>query len=636
MQLEFLCGLRLPASVKKRLGELPPNLLKIYDDNYSQKLKSYQEEERRIVKGAFRFLLCAREELNTRSFLKALSVLDPENESLSPDSLLELCFNFIDIDNESDVFRFAHLSVREYLESKSDYEPNSNHALAAECCVRLLSLDEVVRRYESIGHVVTKDVPGSKDSLFVLGRFERDADSELECLAIIEADEPIDKAFWDETALKLTDFHRYACIHWAFHLASSGGFRLISPLKDLSCAFMMDHKHATSKLYRVWSIDAYHRREDRVAEHRSEFIGALGINEWDIDEAHPTMDYLFAACVWGFDDLLEIRIRATRAARNPAKGPVIHDSGRALFFASKFGNYTAVRLLIEHGADLECKDSFGKTALYHSVVARSQQICRILLDNGADPDMGDWKSPSPLAYAVEERDLEITTMLLRYGANGGSKEKFHFGNDPLTIAVTNGDAEIAQVLLEHGAEPGIGDWKGESALTCAVKKRNLEITTMLLNYGAIMGVEYDDNDRCDPLSIAVTNRDVEIAEVLLEYGAYINEAGVLGIAIQTGQNDMAKLLLEHGANPNVYHNWYCSPVWFAALEGDMELLRMLFEWGARAPTKFWNDEGDPCFLWSLKKLLNADVVELLEAHACNFEDEVELEGEEGKEEEKEG
>ena len=326
MQLEFLCSLKLPSLVKERLGKLPPNLQKIYDENYSQSLDSYQQEERQIVKGAFQFLLCAQEKLSTDGLLKALSVLDPENPPLSPGLLLDLCFNFIDVDSELDVLRFAHLSVREYLESKGDCERTSSHALAAECCLRLLSSDEIVKRSGCVGRIAT--------------------------------DETTEPTFWKDTALRLADFHRYACIYWPLHLTSSGDFRLTSPLKDTSYAFMMDDQQATSDAYWVWNRDAYW-----YCLQKSWLTSVVLMDELRCAiSSFPAADYLFAACVWDFEDILQIRIRT---ASNPINGQVIHDSGRALALAAKFERCTAVRLLHDHGVD-PMWSSLGRTSLNES------------------------------------------------------------------------------------------------------------------------------------------------------------------------------------------------------------------------------------------------------------------------------
>lgn len=606
MQLEFLCSLKLPSLVKKRLGMLPPNLRKIYDENYSQKLESYQEEERRIVENAFQFLLCARDKLHTRGLLKALSLLDPENPPLSQDSFLDLCFNFVDVDYQLDVFRFAHLSVREYLEARNMYERTSNHALAAQCCIRLLSSEEVVKTCKA-AMVENLDASGNEDS----------PPSELEDLCRPNPDVP--KGARKIGNLRCIQFHRYACIHWAYHLASSGDYRLVSPLKDLSYAFIMNHQQATSKAYRAWNIDAFHyysyglSSDDNLYE---ELGSALST-----DTSPSSADYVFAACVWGFDDLLEIRVRA---ALND--GQVIHDSGRALFIATKIGNYTAVRSVLEHGTpDLEWVNRWGRTALCQSVIAGSPQICQMLLDKGADPGAADWEGKKALTSAVENRDIEITRMLLRFGASTDVEDHGDPMNRLLGIAVKNGDVEIAQVLLEHGVDPDRGVFS--SPLSNAVNGGDIAMVRTLLMYGASPNSPkgFYKNDGPGLLAQAIWIGRLDIIRILLEHGADANEAGLLKKTIQAGNKDIARLLLDNGADPNQKYNWYDSPLWHAARRGDVEMVKMLFECRAHAPTQLRNSRGEKLPLSRVQERFKVDVVKLLREHGCTFEDEVELE-----------
>ena len=518
LQLDFLCSLRLPSLVKQRLGALPPNLYKIYDENYSQKLESYEEEEKRIVENAFRFLLCAQEKIDTKAFLTALSVLDPVNSPISPDSLLDLCFNFIVVDSQLDVFRFAHLSVREYLEAKSPYEHTRNHAFAAECCVKYLSSDEVVARYGFDARIITEGNLDSEHLPYVSTPYF--ADNEVPGPIIT----PTDGSLREGHVLLHTEFHRYACILWAFHLANSGNYRLTSPLKDISYAFLMDHRQATSLAYWIWNKDAYYywRGMDD-----SEYMGMREKLCWALARS-PAADYLFAACLWGLEDLLEIRIRA---ALNPVNGELIYDSGRALFIATKFERYTAVRLLLRHGANLNWSNILGRTALHQSVVGRSPQICQTLLEKGADPSVHDVRATTPLTLAVKNGDVEITRMLLEYGS---------------------------------GASFDVGDGR----------------------FGQIT-----------PLEFAAREGAVEIAQLLLNYGA----------------------------DPNIHHNWYDSPLWYAAIKGNLELLRVLFDCGARAPFEFRDSFGRRISSSLAQEGFNTDVVKLLQAHGFPSEDELELE-----------
>lgn len=138
LQLQFLRTLKIPAAIRIRLGELPKDLRESYDETYKLRLMSDVEEQSSIAESAFKLLLSLRTPLGHRDFLHALSFCSADKVNLSAEELLDLCCNFLVLDTELDVFRFAHLSVREYLETKSEYDSESSHALATQFCLRYL------------------------------------------------------------------------------------------------------------------------------------------------------------------------------------------------------------------------------------------------------------------------------------------------------------------------------------------------------------------------------------------------------------------------------------------------------------------------------------------------------------------
>jgi len=74
--------------------------------------------------------------LHTSEFLMAVAVnLDIAFEGITIDHILDLCHNFVLYDEELDVFRFAHLSVREFLEKRPAFDQISCNLLAAESCL---------------------------------------------------------------------------------------------------------------------------------------------------------------------------------------------------------------------------------------------------------------------------------------------------------------------------------------------------------------------------------------------------------------------------------------------------------------------------------------------------------------------
>lgn len=93
------------------------------------------------------WLLCAHRPLSTQEFITAVSVDTSATDTgglyiaLSPSQLLNICCNMIVLDEEMDMFRFAHLSVQEYLEGRGDFGKIVTNSTALEICILVNSLE---------------------------------------------------------------------------------------------------------------------------------------------------------------------------------------------------------------------------------------------------------------------------------------------------------------------------------------------------------------------------------------------------------------------------------------------------------------------------------------------------------------
>jgi ankyrin repeat protein len=92
-----------------------------------------------LAKRTLSWLLCARRQLLSSELLAAVSP-HPE-ELVSGDELLDICRHLIVLNELSDSFELAHLSVREYLETREEYKDGRPHALVAERCIKLFEPD---------------------------------------------------------------------------------------------------------------------------------------------------------------------------------------------------------------------------------------------------------------------------------------------------------------------------------------------------------------------------------------------------------------------------------------------------------------------------------------------------------------
>ena len=139
LQLEMLCKMRTDQDVRQRLGRMPPKLEQLYEELYHKALNESQGEVgRSIISNTLKWLLCAQRPMKTSEFCTAVVWKIVPAEELTKEKVLDLYYNFVVFDDNLDVFRFAHLSVREFLEKQAEYIAISCHLFAAETCLLLI------------------------------------------------------------------------------------------------------------------------------------------------------------------------------------------------------------------------------------------------------------------------------------------------------------------------------------------------------------------------------------------------------------------------------------------------------------------------------------------------------------------
>ncbi|KAF8422189.1 hypothetical protein EV426DRAFT_535554, partial [Tirmania nivea] len=121
LQVSFPCKMQLESDVMRNLTTLPDTLKKIYEEIYKGIL-TQEGRAPKIALNAFRWIQCSKEPLSSETLLDAVTVeVDTTGEfsqtgSVRVKQLLTICHNLIILDKKLNTFRFAHLSVDEYLE----------------------------------------------------------------------------------------------------------------------------------------------------------------------------------------------------------------------------------------------------------------------------------------------------------------------------------------------------------------------------------------------------------------------------------------------------------------------------------------------------------------------------------------
>ena len=120
----------------------------------------------------------------------------------------------------------------------------------------------------------------------------------------------------------------------------------------------------------------------------------------------------------------------------------------ALGHAANAGRLEAVTLLAKSGANVNAP-SADVPPLVIAALQRRADIVTVLVENAADVNAKDTSGRTTLIVAAENGQKEIVDLLVAKGADVNSRD--NRGTTPLTAATRGRHSEVAQLLREHGA-----------------------------------------------------------------------------------------------------------------------------------------------------------------------------------------
>ncbi|KAL3443722.1 ankyrin repeat-containing domain protein [Aspergillus insuetus] len=168
------------------------------------------------------------------------------------------------------------------------------------------------------------------------------------------------------------------------------------------------------------------------------------------------------------------------------KGCVFSKYGETLLHvaAEKSCENTA-RYLLWAGATASAKMGPGArdqntTPLIIAAERGHRGIIKLLLDHGANVDDWDYSGVATLHYAVKRGDSDIVRILLEHGANQTNNYDIGF---PVHVAAEGGNLDILRLLVAHGADVAAAK-RGVSPLHIALYHENLAAARFLVEADA--------------------------------------------------------------------------------------------------------------------------------------------------------
>jgi ankyrin repeat protein len=163
------------------------------------------------------------------------------------------------------------------------------------------------------------------------------------------------------------------------------------------------------------------------------------------------------------------------------------DAYGRFYRAIRTDDLAGLKQMLEKGDSPNVAGSQKMTPLHDAALIGSAGAMKLLLDHGAQIDVRNSSGFTPLIYAAGS--LEKTNLLLDRGAAlkvaGGGAPPLEAGKSALMEAASRkGNISVVRALLAKGADIQFADARGLTVLTSASSTGDLDMMSLLLEKGA--------------------------------------------------------------------------------------------------------------------------------------------------------
>ena len=654
LQLENLCDIeriKHEGDVWHELGRLPTTLKESYDVIFSR-VKTLGSQSWLIANSALKWLLSAQRPLNTAEFITAVAVdFNGQAIPLSKTQLLNICCNMVVVDAELDLFRFAHLSVQEYIEGHDEYIDINIHSHPLERFLALFVHDVALRtgNKNCFTAYATLHWPSHYQRI-EHNQLSRTMEAKLTQFLFNDVGDAFAK--WVSSAKQLNE-----SMQWTNPKKVMLHEALCSPPTAQFIASYLGLFSILELLIASKNIDWNQRNENghtslhlAVLQDSEKTVRLLLKEEINLEVANnDTMTALSLAAANGRGRIVRLLVEAgaSLGARDWNNRTALHC---VAVTGDSDGHQAVVKTLLAHEADQSIEDRHGMTALWLAAKYGHKTVFKFLLNAGPYSNATDKTGLTALHIAVTLGHYHTVKILLYAGAtirstnnelehaplrNGnGELDKLRtelhpneFEVTPLHLAIFHGHYAIANLLLEKLGAADVEEFTEGETLHPADWMRVEEVATELLREKVTIELPtlyLDDiyNPKPTALEVAALVGQLAIMRILLDNDAKADARNplkekALMQAAGAKQDSATKLLLEYGANVNFKRDTDSqTALHLAAESGNLVLTKILLNNGAEVNLRN-RDDQTPLYLAVINE--HIETIKLLIESGANID-----------------
>ncbi|KAJ5370546.1 uncharacterized protein N7496_006638 [Penicillium cataractarum] len=503
LQLQNLCDshrIKCEEDLLQELGRLPRSLADTYDMIYNQIVQS-GARSKTIGERVLKWLLATQRPLKINELQAAVSVDDGGQHSpLSKRDILAMTCNLVVEDTELGIFRYAHTSVLEYLETRPEFDASQvNMLLLSRCMDTLLHLSSF-QHSQCTGDWGTCPDERFKDyaSSFWLQHCvscsdhdrQQGVSSKIKAFLFNGLQKTIALSDWENGIHYWSLCQQGGSVEWIVSLLyRESGRGLGNPTHwFLTCAIGLTEIIEQMSLAEINALNKNLRFSAFDGEINFELQQTKGLG----------MNGLHMAIIGSNEATVEVLLR---------KGLSISErtdsNETCLSLATTCNNPVVVELLCSAGADpnescpVKMKDAIGTINQTHldpesrefdrrpqTAMGFRQQTRTVLIDEdietplhsasfygndltvtallkwGADINARSWLGSTVLHKAMEGDHQHVAILLIKAGADASTP--LMYGRTPLHLAAAMGQDKLAECLIQHGANALARDHFGKT------------------------------------------------------------------------------------------------------------------------------------------------------------------------------